>query len=448
MKSTFLWGVCAVSIFLAGAAQAKQTNGSWEEIPVALAPRNGYKVKVGDEKKVIYPSCALGQPYSFHFKPGKRDKLLVYYNGGGACWDSNTCVGSLQVLPPQQPAYIPSTAIQNDPAKMGGILAANENNPYANWSMLFISYCTGDVHVGSTVTNYEYPLGSGNMVPIYHRGFDNSLYALNWVKGKINPDKILVAGSSAGSYGAMLNLPWLKSIFKSPKLKEYDPDANKTFAVSDGGMGVITDVHEFVNAVFGEHPVEESSVWNIYHTLHPTYTSFPSLPDAVIDQPENFMPVTYKKLIARYPNDRVAQYTTAYDAIQIFFWDIMLNPDTPGEWGAGLSSPLFIGQWNFEMNTITGGLRASLPHNYRLYIGPGCNHTILHDDDDFYNSSLTSSKGKTITFLQWLTAMTEEKNADKKNWQNLSCTPGVDCGEENLTPEGIQACLARTFFAP
>ena len=445
MKSTFLWGFCAASIFLAGAAQA---NDPWTKITV---PLKQYSVKVGNDVKKIKPRCALGDPYSFHFKPGKRDKLLVYYNGGGACWNSNTCVGSL-LQPSQPPTYFPSAAIQNDPAKMGGILAVNNNNPYADWSMLFISYCTGDVHVGSTVTNYEYPLGSGNMVPIYHRGFDNSLYTLNWVKGKINPDKILVAGSSAGSYGATLNLPWLKAILKSPKLKAYDPHAYKTFAVSDGGMGVITDVHEFVHAVFGEHPVEESSVWNIYDTLHPTYTSFPSLPDAVIDQPENFMPVTYKKLIARYPNDRVAQYTTAYDAIQIFFWDIMLNPDTPLLWGAGLTDPLFIGQWNREMNKITGdkitgGLRASLPKNYRSYVDLGCNHTIFRYDN-FYTSFLTSSTGQAITFLQWLTAMTGEKNADKNNWQNLSCTPGVDCGEENLTPEGIQACLARTFFAP
>jgi hypothetical protein len=441
MKSTFLWGACAASIFLVGAAQAQD---SWKEIKV---PLKQYNVRVGNDVKKIKPSCALGEPYSFHFKPGKLDKLLVYYNGGGSCWNSNTCVGSLD--PHAKPVYVPSATVDaNKPALMGGILDVNNpKNPYADWSMLFISYCTGDVHVGSADTVYANPISPSplpNPVTIHHRGFDNSVYALNWVKGKIKPDKILVAGSSAGSYGATLNLPWLKAILKSPTLKEYDPDAYKTFAVSDGGMGVITDAHEFVHAVFGESPVEESSVWNIYDTLHPTYTSFPSLPDAVIAQPENLLPVTLKKYIARNSKDKIAQYTTAYDVVQIFFWDIMLHPDTPQFWGAGLSNPLFIRDWNIEMNTISGGLIASLPKNYRRYNGPGCNHTIFRHDDDFYNSSLKSSSVQTIAFLQWLTAMTEEKNANKNNWKNLSCTPG-DCGETNLTPVGIQACLARTF---
>jgi hypothetical protein len=443
MKSTLLWGVCAASIFLAGAVQA---NGSWQIIPVDIAlPGHGYNVTVGDEVKEIYPSCALGEPYSFHFKSGNLKKLVVYFNGGGACWDSNTCVGSLQVPPPQQPAYVHSTAIQNDPAEMGGMLDENnDENPYADWSMLFISYCTGDVHLGSADTDYANPI-PGPPVTIHHRGFDNFLYAINWLKHnhpEIRPDKLLVAGSSAGSYGAMVNFPTLKRYYHGAKM----------FGFGDGGMGVFgvvgqigmpgyRDASNFATAVFGE-----PSIWNIHENLHPI---FASLPSAVLGTDPNyearFLPEVYNRLSDEYPEDKFAQYTTAYDAIQTLFWDIMLNPDTPLLWGAGLTDPLFIGEWNDKMNTITGDLRASLPKKYHSYIGPGCNHTILSHNDDFYSSYLTSSKGKTITFLQWLTAMTKEKNADKKNWQNLSCTPGVDCGEESLTDAGIQACLARTF---
>jgi hypothetical protein len=422
MKSTFFWCICAASIFLVGAAQA---NDSWQKIGVAPGQ---YNVTVGNEEKLINPSCALGQPYSFHFKPGNQEKLVVYYNSGGACWDSNTCVGSLTS---GNPVFIPSAEIANDPAVMGGILDVNNpQNPYANWSMLFISYCTGDVHVGSTDTVYQNPLPPNNRVTIHHRGFDNFLYAINWLKDnhpEIDPDKIVVAGSSAGSYGATLNYP---------TVKEFYPDADNTFGIGDAGMGVIRDANEFVNASFGE-----PSTWNARETLHPIFTS---LPDAVIAHPENFLSNIYNLLSAAYPKDKFAQYTTAYDAAQIFFWDIMLNPDTPEFWGAGLSDPYFIGEWNFEMNTITGNLRASLPQNYRSYIGPGCNHTILSNNDDFYSSSLTSSTGQAITFLQWLTAMTEEKNAVNNNWQNLSCTPGGGCGEENLNADGINACMART----
>lgn len=444
MKSTFLWGVCAASIFLAGAAQAKK---AWEKIDVAPGQ---YHVTVGDEEKLISPSCALGEPYSFHFKPGNRKKLVVYFNGGGSCWNSSSCVVSLQSL---QPAYVPSTAIQNDPTEMGGMLDENNSeNPYANWSMLFISYCTGDLHLGSADTVYTNPISPSplpNPVTIHHRGFDNFLYTINWLRDnhpEINPGKLLVAGSSAGSYGSTLNYPVLKS---------YYPDA-KTYGFGDGGMGVFgvgqyigqdgnvdfRDASNFATAVFGadspEHP--NWNVWNIHENLHPIFTSLSSAVLAAHpNYEESFLPEVYNRLSAEYPRDKFAQYTTAYDAVQILFWDIMLNPDNPAVWGLGL--PSLIGQWNFEMNTITGGLRASLPKNYRSYIGPGCNHTILHDDDDFYTSSLTSSKGKAIPFLKWLKAMTEGNN---NNWKDLSCTPGIDCGEATLATD-IPDCLSRTF---
>jgi hypothetical protein len=108
----------------------------------------------------------------------------VYYNGGGACWNSNTCVGSLSS---SNPVYVPSAETTNDPALMDGILSVNNpKNPYADWSMLFISYYTVDVHAGSTNTGYQNPLPPNNMVTIHHRGFDNFLYAMNRLKHKHN----------------------------------------------------------------------------------------------------------------------------------------------------------------------------------------------------------------------------------------------------------------------
>jgi hypothetical protein len=420
MRPQVLWGACGVSILLAGTAHAI---GTWEQVSV---PQGQHVVTIGGEDKTIFPGCQFGEPYSFHFKDGKDDKLLIFYNGGGACWDSSTCVESI-LSPDVDPVYVPSTTIANNPADMGGILdAGNPENPYTDWSMLFISYCTGDVHVGSQVTAYEYPPGSTNFVPINHRGFDNFLYAMDWLKTshpEIVPKKIFNVGSSAGAYGAALNYPWVY---------EFYPSADKIFLVGDGGFGVLTYAVEFVDAVF-----EEPSNWNLHGTLHPILIS---LPNAVVEQPESLIPETYNLLRAEYPKEKFAQYTTAYDAVQILFWDIMQNPDDPSVWGQGLGDPDVIFGWNYEMNGIDGSLQLSLPDNYRSYIGPGCNHTIFRYNDDFYDSSLTS-----ISFLQWLSAMTGGKEKDKGDWQNLSCTTSSNCGEENLSSEGISACLARSL---
>src|SRR5690349_7759662 len=43
----------------------------------------------------IYPGgdteCALGGEYRFLVRPGDTDKLLIHFEGGGACWDGATC---------------------------------------------------------------------------------------------------------------------------------------------------------------------------------------------------------------------------------------------------------------------------------------------------------------------------------------------------------------------
>ena len=149
----------------------------------------------------------------------------------------------------------------------------------------------------------------------------------------------------------------------------------------------------------------------------------------------DLIPEAYSILSQNYPKDKFAQYSTNYDAIQVFFWNIMQNEDAPIEW---LNFSSDFAPWSVAMNTISGGLSVGLS-NYRRYIEPGCNHTIFRFPE-YYSSTVGD-----ITFLAWMTAMTGEKNANKDDWLNLSCTPGFDCGESSLTVDGINACLSRTF---
>jgi hypothetical protein len=414
MKTFFLWCFSAASILLADYSEAKDI---WKKINVRPG---SYEVRVGDDNKTIHPSCALGEPYSFYVKPGKNKKLMVYFNSGGACWNDNTCA----IIPNTRPVYKPSAEESNNPNLMGGMLDVNNpNNPYKDYSMVFVSYCTGDVHIGSKNQTYQSPIPPNNNFTIHHRGFDNFLYVMDYVRrhrdNKHPHEKVLVSGSSSGSYGAAINFPWVKTVLGNK---------SKYYLVGDSGIGVVSN--DFLDTVLGP-----TSNWNVEENLHPVVSSL-----ATVDA-TNFMTETYNLLGAEYPADKFAQYTTAYDVIQIFFWDVMLHPN-PLDWGLGLSDPSFIGAWDIEMNTITGGLRNTLANNYRSYIDQGCNHTIL-GFNEFYSSSVEN-----LSFRQWITAMTGEKNAPEHNWQNLSCTPGVNCGENNLTSDGINACLFRTFSAP
>jgi hypothetical protein len=198
--------------------------------------------------------------FHFYFKPGKNDKLVVFFNGGGACWDDATCLTSLKKGP--RPIYNPSINQENSPIGAGGIFDdTNSENPFKEWSKVFIPYCTGDIHVGSKSVTYiddgsltGYP---GAPVKVKHHGFDNFLAVREWIKGQfptqgqISLNKLLVTGSSAGGYGATLNFPYLQDAF---------PKTNAVL-LSDAATAVVTQ--GFLNTVF--YPNKN---WNLENTLH------------------------------------------------------------------------------------------------------------------------------------------------------------------------------------
>jgi hypothetical protein len=55
-----------------------------------------------DETTLVFPNaatsgaqCILGSPYAFQVIPGDSDKILFYFQGGGACWDKASTVAGM-----------------------------------------------------------------------------------------------------------------------------------------------------------------------------------------------------------------------------------------------------------------------------------------------------------------------------------------------------------------
>jgi len=368
----------------------------------------------------IFPGCAFGynpanptQPldpehaYHFYFKQGKEDKLLFFFNGGGACWNDHTCLTSLKVG--DRPAYNPSLANANTANDTGILSSTREENPYRDWSMVFIPYCTGDIHAGKKNSIYTDLTGLVTGVPgapvmVQHRGFDNFLAVRDWAKNKFSNDKgkseleeLLVAGSSAGGYGATLNFPYIKNAF---------PKAEAAL-MSDGSTAVLTQ--DFLDEVFSA-----GSPWATDLTFPNWVTSF--------DQFGAYNATTFNQtlitgLAGFYDDVRIGQYTTAWDLVQTQFLNIMKNPDNPMAWGN--IPPQTFCEWNVRMSNSLA-LTASAS-NYRYYIGKGEVHTVLTDafaQDIYY----TESSADGVQFTDWIDNLNDD---DKKvNWQNSSCT---DC---------------------
>ncbi len=145
------------------------------------------------------PICIAGTPFNAYTKPGKKSKLLIFLDGGGACW---------------QDFYACSILANDDPPGDSGI-AADEfdtgagviRNPFADWSVAFLSYCDGSTFTGDNdVVDPNFPFG-----PVrFHRGLRNLTAGIDLIKAEFpNASRIMVSGSSAGGVGAAAFAPFL-----------------------------------------------------------------------------------------------------------------------------------------------------------------------------------------------------------------------------------------------
>jgi manganese oxidase len=148
--------------------------------------------------------CAHGDEYMFYVRPGARDRLLVYFHGGGGCWDAEGC---------EEGSGIYIQVATRSPETMSGILdLAHPENPFRDHTMVTVPVCTGDVHLGDRDAVYvlEGDEGSRREFTVHHRGQVNALAALEWIRENLEaPGEIFVAGSSAGNhavpfYGSLL----------------------------------------------------------------------------------------------------------------------------------------------------------------------------------------------------------------------------------------------------
>jgi hypothetical protein len=265
----------------------------------------------------------------------------------------------------------------------------NPNNPFKDWSFVFIPYCTGDIHVGSNDSPYLHPYLSQTWT-IRHRGHDNFLVVLKWITEHFaKPHEILVTGSSAGSYGAAHGFPWISEAYP----------LSKTSLLGDAGMGVSPEGISMLQAPGWNAQYPE---W-IFDGTSPTTT-----------------PDLWKGIAAYYPHSKIAEFTNAWDMTQIFFFDMVLQ-------ALGLPHPNSCSVWNALM--LTGVDEKQSAPNYRSYVAAGTNHTLL-GRPEFYTENSTG-----VSFLDWLNAMVGNQGGTKGHgavpWENVMC---FDCGAPAFCP--------------
>ncbi len=358
---------------------------TWTQIsPDDVAP--GFKYDGLEPSCAACPGC--DPQYSFFVKGGKTNNLVVYFQGGGACWDSMNCLYF-----PTYSREVPSLAKFDNTTGMGIFDAKNPDNPFKDWYFVYIPYCTGDIHWGAN--DFTYPYGTGSWT-IRHRGFVNFKLVMQWVEENFQmPFRIFVTGSSAGGYGAIMGFPTIKEAY---------PDS-QVYVLGDAANGIV-----------GED-FQEDSIFN-WDIQVPTWIpGFEAgyTPDMEISD-------VYLNIADYYTDSKLGQFTTAWDWNQTFFYYVMLNIDDPGSWETGW--PAEWCSWNSKMLDYAYETADGAP-NYRYYIAAGDYHTIMMSPE-FYTED---SAG--VSFAKWVKMMVNNPlnphwGSPGGKWQNVECTDCLD----------------------
>ena len=282
------------------------------------------------------PVCLYGAAYQSLFFPSERDELLIFLNGGGACW-SEFC---LATWTPDSSLSFPG--IEGDCGEdkqecfdalsFTGITSPDaETNPFRDWGMLVLPYCDGSLYLGDAATDTD---GDGE-IDRSQRGLANLTAGLEHARDKHpNPSRIVLAGSSGGGFGTIPASILTRFIWPDVPID----------VINDSGIGVAKDG----DADFIETLKED---WQ------PTAFVPESCEDCMSD---GHLFDMLRWQLERDPNMRMGAFSTENDLI---IGTLFLQLGS-GEFGA-------------QVLTQTQAMAAQFPGRYVPFLAPGSAHTVL-----------------------------------------------------------------------
>jgi hypothetical protein len=197
-----------VDKYLGTSQSAASEHGIWtrHQFDPSYVPDATYPLGVRPDG----PVCIAGTDYSVFTREGDPKKLLIFMQGGGACWKgfyNCNVVGDNQSPPEDGP--------------FPGVFDPNSSdNPFADYSVVYMPYCDGSTFGGDNDVNdpawqafiegqLGLPPGFGPPTR-HHRGLRNVSAGMD-VAEDMFPDakQITVMGHSAGGVGAAAFAPFL-----------------------------------------------------------------------------------------------------------------------------------------------------------------------------------------------------------------------------------------------
>ena len=325
--------------------------------PVASLPKataNGWQRVDGGADT----GCALGTPFHFYFRAGNPKKLAIHLQGGGACWNAATChVG-------EKRWFDHSVDDRDDPTFKGGVFdLTRADNPFRDYSILFIPYCTADVHMGRRDAEYALKVEGGieAKLKLRHNGANNVNDALAWLNRQMPaPEAVVVMGESAGSIASPVYAARIATHFPAARITQ----------LGDG------------SGIYRSAQVAPTALkWSLPDVLRGE-AAYRSLDPAALSHE------LYYILASRHaPRIRFAQINSAEDAVQVSFLEQL---------GEKNIVPTQLMKMNFA--DVSREVK-----NHRTYTIGGKEHTIL------FRSTFYSTVVDGTPLKDWVANLIEDK---------------------------------------
>ena len=239
--------------------------------------------------------CGNGSQYKFFvYDNPTSNNLLLYFEGGGACWDYESCSGRLGILGAANRNGLPDDYIESTLPKFVAPLVngADPGIPFRSrtdlvtkgWDVVYMPYCTGDVHVGNSLTTYVDPTGQEPPLVWHHNGYNNTIAALGELATRFpNINKLLVSGFSAGGVATGVGYYFARQIL----------NPNAGYMINDSGP-----IFPAPNAGSNSRP------------LHDTITASWDMASVFDQLPATFDPGDFGSInimmAVEFPNDQLA----------------------------------------------------------------------------------------------------------------------------------------------
>jgi hypothetical protein len=274
----------------AAGGDASEASGPCTPDDSAPAPE---RTLAGVWQKVELPDtfCGNGSQYKFFVNySNSSNNLIISFEPGGACWDYASCAGDGGLRGAANPDGIPDDHMTSLKWEMLPLHRRDPTNPLSDWNMVFVPYCTGDLHTGNNVITYPNPDPSGAPLVFHHDGHKNVLRVIDWIEQTFPTiPQLLVTGCSAGGTASVVNYHFIRKGLTGAQCSYMLDDSGPLFPSS----GYSAPLHEKVRESWNLDPVIDEAI----------ATDFPGVSPADV---KNDLSLINTALADKYRRDRLA----------------------------------------------------------------------------------------------------------------------------------------------